>query len=589
MTQPEDFVVKGQSFPIAPPQAFSEGFLSTVVDALPEALAVIDRNFNVVLANKAARNETQMFDAVSPSFKCFACFHGRSTPCTSKSDPFEGEHGACPLQRVIDTKAATRVYHTHYDENHREVSMAVDAAPIFDKSGEVALIVETCRDVTERCLSRRLCRTGNRHMKMKPLLDEYAIDIGQFAQVAKVRIHVFENCAIHEDLSIQDCGSACEESNAAANDAGGGPHCQLCTNSICVRHLRRVSGDAMPPATRFGSVRFNQFLEFLDQLPKATRDRLSGCTWTDCDSVALVPIRLTDVDLGLLQVADPQPNVISEEMVESLERLSLDLGAAIHRVRIEEELLTTRRDLEARVRQRTEQLTEANRSLQNEIAERVRLERELLQAGVREQQRIGQELHDGVGQELTGMGYLAQNLLMTLKNQDSPASETTTEMATDLAHAIPRVMGQIQNIVRGLIPLEIGAADLELALELLAANTEKQTGINCQFSVAGYHLIDNDDIPIQIYRIAQEALANAVKHAHAQRIDITLRSTDEAIQLEVADDGVGIQTGAESGPGSGLRSMRYRARAVGGQLTVTQRSSKGTVVECNVPRVTSTQ
>ena len=115
--------------------------------------------------------------------------------------------------------------------------------------------------------------------------------------------------------------------------------------------------------------------------------------------------------------------MISVDLVNSLERLSTELGAAIHRVQVEEELQETRDRLELRVRERTEALTQSNESLQREILQRVRLERELLEAGVREQQKIGQELHDGLGQELTGISYLAQNLLVTLKRQGAPEVE----------------------------------------------------------------------------------------------------------------------------------------------------------------------
>ncbi len=574
MTQPEESVAKAFSLHLSSPDEFPHEFLQKVVDALPESLAVIDRDYNVVLANRAARLESRVFDVSSARIKCYSCFHHRTSPCVSTSDPFEAEHGACPLRRVIQSKAPTRVYHTHHDSEQREISVAVDVAPVFDENGEVVLIIETCRDVTERCLSRRLCRIGNRHMKMAPLLEEYSIDIARFARCANVHIHVFsEPCAV--------CDNSDTPNTLGSDRSQRLPDSALET-TICVRQLRRDFGSLLPPETSFGSILFERFSTFLSRLPDTTRRHLAACTSPECESAALIPIRLTETDLGLLHVTDPHPNAITEEMVESLERLSLDLGAAIHRVRIEEALQAARSQLEARVRERTEELTKSNRALQTEIAERARLEREVLHTGVREQMRIGQELHDGVGQELTGMGYLAQNLLMSIEDRTSPAFE----MATELAHSIPKVLGHIQNIVRGLIPLEIGAADIERALELLTINTEKQTNIACQFHAFGSNLIEDDDIPIQIYRIAQEAIANAVKHAGAQTIDVEFRTTGESIKLEVSDNGSGIQTGAENGSGSGLRSMRYRARAIGGEITIRQRPNGGTAVTCKIRRAT---
>ncbi len=272
--------------------------------------------------------------------------------------------------------------------------------------------------------------------------------------------------------------------------------------------------------------------------------------------------------------------MITDELVESLERLALELGAAIHRVRIEEALQEARDGLEVRVRERTEELTASNELLQREIRERVRLERELLDAGVREQQKIGQELHDGLGQELTGISYLAQSLVMNLRQQGSPQVES----ALELAHGIQSVVGDIQKIVRGLVPLEVGAADLKPALRILTSNMERQTGIRCRFASHGTNVIMEDAVAIQMYRIAQEAITNAVKHAQADEISVTLCGDHQEVCLEVLDDGVGIQQDLGASPGCGLRSMRFRARAIDGQLEIKPRSAGGTVVLCRVSR-----
>jgi signal transduction histidine kinase len=310
---------------------------------------------------------------------------------------------------------------------------------------------------------------------------------------------------------------------------------------------------------------------------------LDACSLPECESLVLIPLRFADVNLGLLHVSDPQPRALSVSMVESLERLSLEISAVIHRVRIEEALRAARDELETRVSERTAELLKSNRALQNEIEERVRLEREVLQAGVREQQRIGQELHDGLGQELTGLSYLAQNLRLTLQARGAAESD----MAAELARGIPLALGQIQKIVRGLVPLEIGAADLEIALDVLTSNVAKLTGITCRFDSDCCDLINDDDVAIQIYRIAQEAITNAVKHARATTVDVTLEKHGDRIRLEVCDDGAGIQANAEKGAGCGLRSMSYRARAIGGEFDVRQKSCGGTIVVCSIPRTAS--
>jgi signal transduction histidine kinase len=334
----------------------------------------------------------------------------------------------------------------------------------------------------------------------------------------------------------------------------------------------------LPSAAEDGVLCFDRFATYLSSLPDSLRDRMGSCVRQDCESLALVPIRYGNQEIAVLHVADPRSGVITADLFKSLTTLASELGAAIHRVRVEEALQEARNHLELRVRERTEELTRSNEALQKEIEERGRLERELLQASVREQQRIGQELHDGLGQELTGISYLAQNLVMSLRRQASPEVSS----AQELARGIQTVVGEIQNIVRGLVPLEIGAADLKPALEVLASNVEKQTGVTCKFETNGRNVIMEDGVAIQMYRIAQEAVSNAVKHAEADTICVTLLGTDQEVRLEVSDNGVGMPSDAGAGPGCGLRSMRHRARAIDGRLDVRQRPGGGTVVGCRV-------
>ena len=156
------------------PYAVTQGFLQTVVDALPEGLVVIDRDRNVVMANRVA-------NVRKTCLKCFECLHREREPCADVS---------CPWLQVLETKAPVRVYHSHYTADDREISVAIDAAPILDEAGEVAFVIETCRDVTERTLARRLSRIGNRHMTMQPLLAEYASELRDYTRCADVRIHI---------------------------------------------------------------------------------------------------------------------------------------------------------------------------------------------------------------------------------------------------------------------------------------------------------------------------------------------------------------------------------------------------------------
>jgi two-component system CheB/CheR fusion protein len=222
----------------------------------------------------------------------------------------------------------------------------------------------------------------------------------------------------------------------------------------------------------------------------------------------------------------------------------------------------------------------ANQSLQDEILERTRLEREILQVSSKEQQRIGQELHDGLGQELTGLSYLAHSMAQRLKSRGSPEADT----AVELASSIPRISAQIKDIVNGLIPLEIGADDLHSALAFLVTTVEDQTGVRCRLESDRRVQVSDKDRAIQIYRIAQEAITNAIKHAHAQNVCVSLEAEENEVRLTVRDDGVGIPARAEEGSGCGLRTMKYRARAIGGAFEARRAADGGTMVACVFPR-----
>jgi len=212
-----------------------------------------------------------------------------------------------------------------------------------------------------------------------------------------------------------------------------------------------------------------------------------------------------------------------------------------------------------------------------EIAERTILEKEVSQVSTREQQRIGQELHDGLGQELTGLGYLAESLYCDLRNR----SAAETEMADKLARGIEQALDQTRTIARGLIPVEVDADGLVSALEQLAARTEDRCGILCRFHCS-------QPVPVvdaaanQLFRIAQEAVNNAVKHGRAGQVTVELSAEDRQITLRVLDNGAGIPQDLEQTTGMGLRIMHYRARVIGARLDIRPAETGGTLLTCTL-------
>ncbi len=216
-----------------------------------------------------------------------------------------------------------------------------------------------------------------------------------------------------------------------------------------------------------------------------------------------------------------------------------------------------------------------------DITERRKLEKEISEISTREQRRIGQELHDGLGQELTGLGYLAETLFCDLQAGESSNAETANRLARGMEHALD----QTRIIAKGLVPVEIEAAGLVSAVKQLAANTEHHCGITC-------HVLCNEPAPVedtataaQLFRIVQEAVNNAAKHARAKNIVVSLKTDDRQIRFEVRDDGVGIPEGTDRAAGMGLRIMNHRAGVIGATLTVGPAGGGGTLVTCSLPRV----
>ena len=263
------------------------------------------------------------------------------------------------------------------------------------------------------------------------------------------------------------------------------------------------------------------------------------------------------------------------------------------RKRMEAELQQALAALELRVEQRTAQLSEMNQRLRQEIAERQRAEREVVEISLDQQRRIGQELHDHAGQRLTGLAYIAKGLELKLVDRGLPEAELARELAAELAE----VVRHVQALARGLIPWEVTADELVASLAGLAELTVERSGVEVELWASPGFKPASDDMAVQLYRIATEALNNAVKHASARRISVTLSAVaDGGFAMRIEDDGVGIGDESTDGgnddggivraelmnSGAGLRIMQYRARALGGDLKIARRPEGGTVIECRV-------
>jgi two-component system, LuxR family, sensor kinase FixL len=241
----------------------------------------------------------------------------------------------------------------------------------------------------------------------------------------------------------------------------------------------------------------------------------------------------------------------------------------------QEALKVAQAQLELKVAERTSEFLNANKALRREIEERGRLEREILEISEREQHRIGQDLHDNLGQTLTAVTYIAQ-LLHNKLGQGSVEGKDAAEIGKLVSGAIDQVRG----LARGLYPVELRTNGLVPALQELAGAVQSKYRVPCEVRHDGPDPVRDSAAAIQLYRIAQEALTNAAKHANPKRVTVRLKSSGDEVTLAVEDDGVGLPGNFEGGKGMGMHIMRYRADLIGAAFDVRRGEKGGTVVSC---------
>lgn len=215
-----------------------------------------------------------------------------------------------------------------------------------------------------------------------------------------------------------------------------------------------------------------------------------------------------------------------------------------------------------------------------DITDRRRLQREILEAGTEEQRRIGQDLHDGLCQHLTGIAFATEVLAQKLVGRVAPEASGLKKVADLVDQAIT----QARDLARGLQPVTLEAGGLAAALELLADKIESMFHISCLFVCDGPCLVHDNTVATHLYRIAQEAASNAVKHGKAHTVVMDLAVSSSELRLSIKDDGIGLGSARTDGRGIGLQTMDYRSRMIGGVLTVRPGERGGTTVTCVVRR-----
>jgi len=213
-----------------------------------------------------------------------------------------------------------------------------------------------------------------------------------------------------------------------------------------------------------------------------------------------------------------------------------------------------------------------------DISERRRLEAEILRVSEHEQRRIAQDLHDGLGQELAGIACLSDALKRNLGAQASPEAAGAAKICRLLNAAVT----QTRSLARGLYPVEAESHGLMSALQHLASRAQDLFKVRCSFECPRPVLLGDNATATHLYRIAQEAVTNAIKHGRSSRVEIRLSSTPRRLTLAVRDNGIGIRNNGPPREGLGLRMMEHRAEMIHGALVVQNETGGGTDVVCSL-------
>jgi signal transduction histidine kinase len=237
-----------------------------------------------------------------------------------------------------------------------------------------------------------------------------------------------------------------------------------------------------------------------------------------------------------------------------------------------DKLQTLQRNLNSKVIERTSALTE-------QMAERERLEKEILQISEKERQRIAHDIHDTLCQHLTATALAGQALTQKLTNRSSPEGTDAKKVVALVEEGITMA----RNVARGLNPVQVDAEGLMEAFRDLAAKITQTTKIDCVFACDKPVLLDDTATATNIYRIGQEAVANALRHGKASRISLTLAQRAGRLTLTVEDDGIGLPDDWDKKPGLGTRIMAHRAAMIGASLSVEPNPTGGAMVACSLP------
>ena len=470
-------------------------------------------------------------DYVSPGFER-VWGEARETLYAAPGAWFESIH--CEDRERVRGAAFSRQLTAQYDEEYRVVRpdgslrwVHDRAFPVKNEAGAVECIVGIAEDITERKRTEQLLQ-AERDMGMA---------LSSTSELGQALQRVLETAAQLEGI---ECGAVYlldPESGELRLKA------HLGLSGAFVERVAHYPAGATE--ARLASAGRGLFLA-RDQIPRSPKELWGGEGFR---ALALVPIQRAGTALGLLNLASWRQDEIAPGARVGIEMIASQVAGAVARIQAEESLR--------------------------------RIQRQILEISDREQARIGQDIHDGLCQQLIGAALSANSLAQALSREPRPEAA----LARKICGLLDESITESRRVCRGLYPVRLSTQGLVPALDDLAGTVNERHPIRCVFEADDQSPRCDLTTAIHLYRIAQEAVNNALKHSGARHLGIRLTMAEGSLTLVVKDDGKGMSRPAVSnaGSGMGLHIMEYRTRLIGGVLQL-ETGPGGTVVSCRLPQ-----
>ncbi len=511
----------------------SRDFLQAVIDSIDEDMLVLDRSLRIVQANQSVRLRygTEVLGRY-----CYEVKHGLSHPCRPPL-------GGCPANEVWGTGSPTRIVWVPStgEERDSEKYLEISISPLFDRNGKVAQIVELTRDVTgSKELEKRILEV-NRHLLA---LNSIASTASQSRS-----LDVILNGALDKALELIDA------------EVGS---ILLVDDKVEAAPYRIYRG--LPALSEGGIASLELAKKISESGETLVVDGISGDSIVPPAIIAeglrvfvSVPLKSKKRVVGVLNVASRTQRPFTQQEIQLLTSLGQQLGIAVENARLYQEL-------QVKEQMRTDLL------------------RRIISAQEDERHRVARELHDVTSQALATLA-VGVEALCALPGSCSKELQTQLDGVRSLLAATSK---DVHKLIYDLRPSLLDDLGLSAALRSCAHNSLDAAGVEVHFEIDGEEKRLPPEVEIALFRIAQEAIVNISRHAHAESVYVSLEFKENKVCVQIEDDGAGFDFSQGfiprgTGRGVGLLGMKERAELVGGNLTIDTRPRGGTRVLVEIP------